>query len=92
MAFDATQDEQLAEAARTLREHSPTLKCFVNTCAFLTQRVPAPETAPDDWSVTLEGNLSSTFYSARHVAPFISPGGVMVMIGSASVCWSADPR
>ena len=42
IAFDATQDEQLAEVARTLREHSPTLKGFVNTCAFLTQRVPAP--------------------------------------------------
>ena len=61
----------------------------MNTCAFLTQRVPAPETAPDDWSVTLEGNLSSAFYSARHFAPLISQGGSMVMTGSGL---GASPR
>ena len=89
IAVDATQDEQIAEAARTLREHKPTLKGFVNTCGFLTQRVPTLETAPDDWSVTLEGNLSSAFYSARHFAPLISPGGAMVMTGSGL---GASPR
>ena len=92
IAVDAAQDEQIAQAAPTLGEHKRTLKGCVDTCGFLTQRVPAPETAPDDWSVTLEGNLSSAFYSARHFAPFVSPGGVMVMIGSGSVCCSADPR
>ena len=93
IAVDATQDEQVAEAARILREHKPTLKGFVNTCGFLTQRVPTLETPPDDWSVTLEGNLSSAFYSARHFAPLI-PGGAIVMTGSglgASPCRTMAP-
>lgn len=89
IAVDATQDEQVVEAARTLREHKRTLKGFVNTCGFLTQRVPTLETPPDDWSVTLEGNLSSAFYSARHFAPLISQGGSMVMTGSGL---GASPR
>ena len=89
IAVDATQDEQIAEAAQTLREQKPALKGFVNTCGFLTQRVPTLETPPDDWSVTLEGNLSSAFYSARYFAPLISPGGAIVMTGSGL---GASPR
>ena len=89
IAVDATQDEQVVEAARTLREHERTLMGFVNTCGFLTQRVPTLETPPDDWSVTLEGNLSSAFYSVRYFAPMISPGGAIVMTGSGL---GASPR
>ena len=46
IAVDATQDEQVAEAARTLSENKPTLKGFVNTCGFLTQRVPTLKRRP----------------------------------------------
>ena len=84
IALDATQDQQVADAATALREQAPTLKGFVNAPGFLTQRVPTLEIAPDNWAESIEGNLTSAFYSARHFAPLIAPGGAMVVIGSGS--------
>ena len=89
IALDATEDQQVAEAATALREQAPTLKGFVNACGFLSQRVPTLEIAPENWAESIEGNLTSAFYSARHFAPLIAPGGAMVVIGSGL---GASPR
>ncbi|GIS02255.1 MAG: hypothetical protein CM15mP103_08060 [Gammaproteobacteria bacterium] len=57
----------------------------MNPRGFLTQRVPT-ETPPDDWSVTLEGNLSSAFTAAALCATDLR--GAMVMTGSG---WAPRP-
>jgi len=51
--------------------------------------VPTLEIAPNNWAESIEGNLTSAFYSARHFAPLIAPGGAMVVIGSGL---GASPR
>ena len=79
---DATNSEQLAEAASAIRERHQNIRGFVNTSGFMADKAPIVETDSAAWNEVVSGNLTSAFLSARQFAPMIMAGGSLVLTGS----------
>lgn len=83
---DVARSEEVAQCIREACEWMRGIDVLVNCAAEVGPRAPLDEIEDDEWTRTLEVNLSGMFYCIRAVAPLMREqrSGSIVNIGSTS--------
>ena len=84
LTADATQPEELAAAAATIRQEWGAVDGFVNLCGFSVGRTPIADYDYADWQRVVEGNLHSAFLLSREFLPLLRQGNNPAMVQVAS--------
>ncbi len=79
---DAASESSLMEARLKVESQLGQIDGFVNLCGFMHELTPLVETPTRIWDELIEGNLTSSYLSAKCFAPQIKQGGSMVLTSS----------
>jgi NAD(P)-dependent dehydrogenase (short-subunit alcohol dehydrogenase family) len=79
---DATSETSLSTARSQVESQTGPIDGFVNLCGFMHELTPLVDTPTSVWDELIEGNLTSSYLSARCFAPMIRAGGSMVLASS----------
>lgn len=83
LPFDATDEAQVGRAFDALATRWNAIGAYVHLAGFASARVPAADTAPDDFDRVIAGNLRSVYLCARAVLPLLAArGGALVHTAS----------
>jgi NAD(P)-dependent dehydrogenase (short-subunit alcohol dehydrogenase family) len=83
---DVARSEEVAQCVGEAREWMGGIDVLVNSAAEVGPRAPLDEIEDDDWTRTLEVNLSGIFYCIRAVTPLMREqrSGSIINLGSTS--------